>query len=93
MVVPAADKIERHVDSFEEGTSFESRFVQNVKKQCNDLGSYQGVFVSTPNGFLLACSHEGIHDARKIEELMRRGMEKWGELSPDERLMTEEVFA
>ena len=91
--VPTADRIERPLVSLEEGTSFESRLVQKIKKQCNDLDSYQGVFVAAPNGLLLAGSHEAIHDARKVEELMRKGMEGWGKLSPDERLMAKEVFA
>jgi hypothetical protein len=79
--------------SLEEGTSFESRFVQKIKKQCNDLATYQGVFVATPSGLLLAGSHEAIHDPRKVEQLMRRGLEKWGKLSAAERLMTRETFA
>jgi len=93
MVVPTADQIERPGKSLEEATSFEGRFVQKIKKQCNDLATYQGVFVSTPSGLLLAGSHEAIHDARKVEKLMRRGLEKWGKLSAAERLMTREVFA
>ena len=76
--VPTADQIERPGKSLEEGTSFESRFVQKIKKQCNDLATYQGVFVATPTGLLLAGSHEDMHDARKVEKLMRRGLEKWG---------------
>ena len=93
LVVPTADQIERPGKSLEDGTSFESRFVQKIKKQCNNLATYQGVFVATPNGLLLAGSHEAIHDARKVEKLMRRGLEKWGKLSPAERLMTKDVFA
>jgi len=93
MVIPMADQIERPGRSLEDGTSFESRLVQKIKKQCNDLATYQGVFVATPNGLLLAGSHEDMHDPRKVERLMRRGLEKWGQLSAAERLMTEEVFA
>jgi hypothetical protein len=93
LVIPAADQIERPGKSLEDGTSFESRLVQKVKKQANDLATYQGVFVTTPNGLLLAGSHEDMHHPRKVEKLMRRGLEKWGKLSPAERLMTKEVFA
>jgi hypothetical protein len=93
LVIPTADRIERPGKSLEDGTSFESRLVQKIKKQCNDLATYQGVFVATPNGMLLAGSHEAIHDPRKVETLMRRGLEKWGKLSATERLMTKEVFA
>jgi hypothetical protein len=93
LVVPTADQIERPGKSLEDGTSFESRLVQKIKKQCNDLATYQGVFVATPNGMLLAGSHEAIHDPRKVETLMRRGLEKWDKLSAAERLMTKEVFA
>jgi hypothetical protein len=93
MVIPTADQIERPGKSLEEGTDFESRLVQKIKKQCNNLATYQGVFVATPNGLLLAGSHEDMHDARKVEKLMRRGLEKWGKLSAAERLMTREVFA
>ena len=90
--VPVSDKIERHVVSLEEGTSLESLLVQKIKKQCNDVGSYQGIFVAAPKGLLLSGSHEAIHDARKVEELMLMGIKKWGELSRDERLMPREVF-
>jgi hypothetical protein len=93
LLVPAADQIERPGKSLEDGTSFESCLVQKVKKQCNDLATFQGVFVATPNGLLLAGSHEDMHDARKVERLMRRGLEKWGKLSAAERLMTKEDFA
>jgi hypothetical protein len=91
--VPAADQIERPGKSLEDGTSFESRFVQSIKKQCNDLATYQGVFVATPGGVLLAGSHEDMHDARKVERLLRRGLEKWARLSAAERLMTRDTFA
>jgi hypothetical protein len=93
LVIPAADQIERPGKSLEDGTSFESRLVQRVKKQCNDLATFQGVFVATPNGLLLAGSHEAIHDPRKVETLMRQGLAKWRKLSTAERLMTREVFA
>jgi hypothetical protein len=92
-LIPTADQIERPGKSLEEGTSFESRFVQKIKKQCNNLATYQGVFLATPSGLLLAGSHEAIHDARKVEKLMREGLEKWGKLSTAERLMTREVLA
>jgi hypothetical protein len=91
--IPAADQIERPGKSLEDGTNFESRFVQRIKKQCNDLATYQGVFVATPGGLLLAGSHEAIHDPRKVETLLRRGQEKWAKLSPAERLMSKEVLA
>jgi hypothetical protein len=92
-VIPTADQIERPGKSLEEGTTFESRLVQKIKKQCNDLATYQGVFVVTPSGLLLAGSHEASHDARKVEMLLRQGLEKWGKLSAAQRLMTRAVFA
>jgi hypothetical protein len=67
--------------------------VQKIKKQANDLATYQGVFVATPGGLLLAGSHEAIHDARKVEKLMRQGLEKWDKLSAAERLMSKDEFA
>jgi hypothetical protein len=93
LVIPTADQIERPGKSLEDGTSFESRLVQKIKNQCNNLATYQGVFEATPNGLLLAGSHEDMHDPRKVEKLMRRGLEKWSKLSDAERLMTREVFA
>jgi hypothetical protein len=92
-VIPTADMIERPGKSLEDGTNFESRLVQKIKQQANDLATYQGVFMATPNGMLLAGSHEAIHDARKVEKLLRQGLEKWVKLSPAERLMSREVFA
>jgi hypothetical protein len=92
-VVPTADQIERPGKSLEDGTSFESRLVQKIKKQCNDLASFQGVFVATPAGLLLAGSHEDMHDARKVEKLLRSGLEKWGKLAAADRLMTKELLA
>jgi hypothetical protein len=92
-IVPTADTIERPDKSLEEGTNFESHLVQKIKKQCNDLATYQGVYVATPSGLLLAGSHEAIHDPRKVEQLLRRGLEKWAKLSAAERLMTREVLA
>ncbi|MDA1054714.1 MAG: hypothetical protein O3C40_30170 [Planctomycetota bacterium] len=93
MFVPTADQIERPGKSLETGTSFESRLVQKIKKQCNDLATYQGVFVATPNGLLLAGSHEAVHDPRKVEQHMRQGLEKWAKLSAAERLLSEAEFA
>jgi hypothetical protein len=93
LFVPTADQIERPGKSLEDGTSFESRLVQKIKKQCDNLATYQGVFVAAPNGLLLAGSHEDMHDARKVEKLMRRAQEKWEKLSPADRLMSKEVFA
>ena len=93
MFVPAADQIERPGKSLEVGTSFESRFVQKIKKQCNDLATYQGVFVATPSGLLLAGSHEAVHDPRKVEKHMREGLKKWAKLSAAERLLSKAEFA
>ena len=93
MFVPAADQIERPGKSLEVGTSFESRLVQKIKKQCNDLATFQGVFVATPNGLLLAGSHEAVHDPRKVEKHMREGLEKWAKLSAAERLLSKAEFA
>jgi hypothetical protein len=92
-VIPAADAIERPGKSLEDGTNFESRLVQKIKKQANDLATYQGVFVATPTGVLLAGSHEAIHDPRKVEQLLRQGLEKWAKLPTAERLMSKEVLA
>jgi hypothetical protein len=92
-VIPAADQIERPGRSLEDGTNFESRFVQKVKKQANDLATYQGVFLATPSGKLLAGSHEAIHDARKVEKLLRQGLDSWAALSKEERLMDKETLA
>jgi hypothetical protein len=92
-VVPTADAIERPGKSLEDGANFESRFVQRIKKACNDLATYQGVFVATPGGTFLAGSHEAIHDARKVEQLLRQGLAKWAKLSPAERLMSKDVLA
>jgi hypothetical protein len=91
--IPTADQIERPGKSLEEGTRFESRLVQKFKKQCNELATYQGVFVVTPNGTLLSGSHEAVHDPRKIEQHMQEGLEKWRKLSPPERLLSEADFA
>lgn len=90
--IPTADLIERPGKSLEEGASFESRFVQKIKKQCNDLATYQGVFVATPSGQFLTGSHEAIHDARKVEKILRDGLEKWKSYAPADRLMTKETF-
>ncbi len=67
--------------------------MQRVKKRCNDLATYQGVFVATPAGALLAGSHEDMHDARKVETLLRRGLEKWSALPRAERLLTRKALA
>ena len=93
MFVPTADQIERPGRSLEVGTSFESRLVQKIKKQCNDLATYQGVFVATPNGMLLSGSHEAVHDPRKVEKHMRQGLEKWAQLSAAERVLSKAEFA
>lgn len=93
LFVPTADQIERPGRSLEDGTNFESHLVQKIKKQTNDLASYQGVFLATPSGLLLAGSHEDMHDPRKVEKLMRHALEKWAKQAPAERLMTTDVFA
>ncbi|MDA1016158.1 MAG: hypothetical protein O3A00_17090 [Planctomycetota bacterium] len=92
MFVPTADQIERPGKSLESGTSFESRLVQKIKKQCNDLATFQGVFVATPNGLLLAGSHEAVHDPQKVEQHMRQGLEKWAKLPAAERLLSKAEF-
>jgi hypothetical protein len=50
--IPTADQIEGTArrGCLEDGTDLESRLVQKIKKQCNNLASYQGVFVATPEG-------------------------------------------
>ncbi len=93
-VIPTADMIERPgKKSLEDGTNLESRLVQKIKKQCNALATYQGVFVATPSGVLLAGSHEAVHDPRKVEQLIRTGLEKWGQLAAADRLMSKDVLA
>lgn len=94
-LVPVGDSIERPGTALDEesNTSFESRLVRRVKTQCNDSYSYQGMFVATPSGLLLAGSHEAPRDPVKAEQVLREGLEKWHNVSPAERLMTKEVFA
>ena len=95
MLVPAADAIERPGRALDDetNTSFESRLVQKIKKQCNDFYSYQGIFVATPSGQLLAGTHHDARDVRKVEKLLREGLEKWKTTSPADRLMTEDMFS
>jgi hypothetical protein len=93
LTIPTADAIERPGTSLEDGTTFEARFVQKFKKECNNLATYQGVFLVTPGGSLLAGSHEAIHDSRQTERLLRQGLEKWGKLPAAERLMSKDVLA
>src|SRR5262245_24738461 len=94
MFIATADQIERPgKKSLEDGTNLESRLVQKIKKQCNDLASFQGVFVAAPSGVFLAGSHEAIHDPRKVETAMREGLEKWKKLSSEERLLPKNAFA
>ena len=92
--IPAADQIEGtgRRGCLEDGADLESRWVQKVKKQCNNLASYQGVFVATPSGLFLAGGHQTMHDPRQIESAMRQGLEKWKKLAPAERLMSQEDF-
>ena len=94
MLVPAADAIERPGKALDDKTnmSFESRLVRKIKTQCNDFYSYQGIFVATPSGLLLAGPHHDAHDARKVEKPLRERLEKWKTTSPSDRLMTKEVF-
>ena len=95
MLVPAADAIERPGKALDDktNTSFESRLVQKIKTQCNDLNSYQGIFVATPSGLLLAGTHHDARHVRKVEKLLREGLEKWKTISRGDRLMTKDVFS
>ena len=95
MLIPAADAIERPGKALDDktNTSFEGRLVRKIKTQCNDLGSYQGIFVATPSGLLLAGTHHNARDARKVEKLLRGGLEKWKTIPPSDRLMTKDVFS
>ena len=95
MLVPAADAIERPGKALDDKTNmnFESRLVRKIKTQCNDFYSYQGIFVATPSGLLLAGTHHDARDARKVEKLLREGLEKWKTTSPSDRFMTQEVFS
>ena len=72
-LVPAADAIERPGKALDDKTnmSFESQLVRKIKTQCNDFYSYQGIFVATPSGLLLAGTHHDARDARKVEKLLR----------------------
>ena len=95
MLVPAADAIERPGKALDDKTnmSFESQLVRKIKTQCNDLGSYQGIFVATPSGLLLAGTHHDARDRREVKNLMQEGLKKWKTASPVGRLMTKEVFS
>jgi hypothetical protein len=95
MLVPAADAIERPGKALDDktNTSFESRLVRKIKTQCNDFYSYQGIFVATPSGKLLAGTHNDMRYPRKVEKLLRDGLEKWKTISPSDRLMTKEMFS
>jgi hypothetical protein len=92
--IPTADQIEGtgRRGCLEDGTDLESRLVQKIKKQCNNLASHQGVFVATPSGLFLTGGHETMHDPRQVESAMRQGLEKWKKLAPAERLMSREDF-
>lgn len=92
--IPTADQIEGtgRRGCLEDGSDLESRLVQKVKKQCNNLASHQGVFVATPSGLFLSGGHQTMHDPRQVESAMRRGLEKWQKLAPAERLMSREDF-
>jgi len=90
--VPTADQIEGtgRRGCLENAADLESRLVQKIKKQCNNLASHQGVFVATPTGLFLAGGHATMHDPRKVEAAMREGLEKWNKLSPKERSLPKE---
>ena len=92
--IPTADQIEGtgRRGCLEDGTDLESRLVQKIKKQCNNLASHQGVFVATPSGLFLTGGHQTMHDPRQIESAMRQGLEKWQKLASAERLMSREDF-
>jgi hypothetical protein len=92
--IPTADQIEGtgRRGCLEDGTDLESRLVQKIKKQCNNLASHQGVFVATPSGLFLAGGHQTMHDPRQIELAMHQGLEKWQKLTPAERLMSRQDF-
>ena len=88
--VPVADQL----DHLESGTDFESRFLQKAKKQSHpDNYSYQGIYLTAPNGVLMAGSHEAVHDMKKIETILRQGLEKWQKMPAKDRLLPKEVFA
>ena len=96
MLVPAADAIERAGKALDDktNTSLESRLMKKIKTQATgDFYSYQGIFVATPSGKLLAGTHHDARDVRKVEKLLREGLEKWKTTSPADRLMTEDVFS
>ena len=95
MLVPAADAIERPGKALDDKTniSFEGRLMRKIKTQCNDLTSYQGIFVATPSGQLLAGTHHDARHVRKVEKLLREALEKWKTISPSDRLMTKDAFS
>ena len=96
MLVPAADAIERPGKGLDDetNTSFESRLVRKIKTQATgDFYSYQGIYVATPSGLLLAGTHHDGRDVRKVEKLLREGLAKWDTISPSNRLMTQDVFS
>ena len=67
--------------------------MRSIKEQCNDFYSYQGIFVATPSGQLLAGTHHDARDVRKVEKLLRAGLEKWQTISRRDRLMTKDRFS
>ncbi|MBB14756.1 hypothetical protein CMK22_05755 [Candidatus Poribacteria bacterium] len=95
MLVPVADAIERQGKALDDKTnmSFESQLVRKIKTQCNDLDSYQGVFVATPSGLLLAGTHHDARDTREVKKLLQEGLKKWKTISPVGRFMTKEMFS
>ena len=96
MLVPAADAIERAGKALDDktNTSLESRLMKKIKTQATgDFYSYQGIFVATPSGKLLAGTHHDARYPRKVEKLLREGLEKWKTISPSDRLMTKEMFS
>ena len=96
MLVPAADAIERPGKALDDktNTSLESRLMKKIKTEATgDFYSYQGIFVATPSGKLLAGTHHDARYPRKVEKLLRDGLEKWKTISPSDRLMTKEMFS
>ncbi|MCH2400153.1 MAG: hypothetical protein MK364_13645, partial [Pirellulales bacterium] len=83
MLIPTADSIEQPGKALDDktNTSFVGHLMRRIKEQCNDFYSYQGIFVATPSGQLLAGTHHDARDVRKVEKLLRAGLEKWQTIS------------
>ena len=95
MLIPTADSIEQPGKALDDktNTSFVGHLMRRIKEQCNDFYSYQGIFVATPSGQLLAGTHHDARDVRKVEKLLRAGLEKWQTISRGDRLMTQDMFS